>query len=159
MKAVVFELLAPEIEALVARETSPDDPLGKDSPVLAFFYAVYAELFASLGLATEIAFDAATKQRAFAAEEKAVVDGRIGLAEVFRLFGVLCDLYPDVLGVEYGGDDQDFEEVRAELVPELLSQLAETGSDLHNDTFAAAAQGTLRAYEAALRGPQAQGEA
>lgn len=158
MKAEVFDLLAPEIEALATRDTYPDDPLGKDSPVLAFFNAVYAEVFASLGLATEIAFDDATKQRAFAAEEQAVLDDRIGLAEVFRLFGVLCDLYPDVLGVEYGGDDQDFEEVRAELVPELLSQLAETGADLHSETFAAAAQRTRQAYEAALKGSQTQGE-
>ncbi len=46
-----------------------------------------------------------------------------GLDEIVRLFGELCDRWPEVLDLRYGGTRADFREFRTEFLPALLDAL------------------------------------
>lgn len=64
-------------------------------------------------------------------------------------FGALCDRWPDVLDVQYGGSQADFREFRTEFIPLFLDGLSEWASS--DADLVSKVTATRRRYARALR--------
>jgi hypothetical protein len=116
-----------EAQRLREHKSFLSDPLKGDRELVESTQQIFRQILRE-GLGLSIAsFSQDEKQEALEAldgvdESNETITGYI---EPFvELFAELCDQWPDVIDVSYGGSPSDFREFRVELVPALLEALA-----------------------------------
>jgi hypothetical protein len=109
---------------LDARKIRLGDPLGADSPVVNATKQIFRTVLGDeLGLRIS-AFDQDEKEEAAELQVDRSEDERVqALSEILDLFAELCDRWPEVLDLRYGGTRADFREFRTRFLPALLEAL------------------------------------
>lgn len=77
-------------------------------------------------------------------------DSGSAIYRLVQLYVDFCSSWPDVLNVSYGGSPADFREFRSELIPSLLSSLAEVSEEGHEAAVTAAIEKAKDAYDEAV---------
>jgi hypothetical protein len=139
--------------ALAGGEPLLGDPLGADSHIVEATKQVFRTLLrAELGLRAA-AFDQGEKEDALElqANRDAPDEDEGALDELVELFAELCDRWPEVLDLRYGGTRADFREFRTVFVPALLSALAQWSHEKKSDALTEQLEAVDRRYTAAVR--------
>ncbi len=129
----------PEILKAVTREAGLlseakkllGDPLGADSEIVDAIKQIFRQLLrAELGIKVA-AFSQDEKQEALERQIELEEDDvyHDWLPDLIELFEELCDRWPEVLDLRYGGTRSDFREFRVDYIPGLLSALQPWAGD------------------------------
>jgi hypothetical protein len=128
------------------------DPLGADSPIVNTTKQIFRTLLGDeLGLRVS-AFDQDEKEEALELQVDRSDDENVkALGEILELFGELCDRWPEVLDLRYGGTRADFREFRTRFLPALLAAL-EVWAKSRNDKSLAELSEVKQRYLKAIGG-------
>lgn len=101
------------------------DPLGADSPIVNTTKQIFRTVLGDeLGLRIS-AFNQDEKEEATELQIDRTDDEKVqALGEMLELFGELCDRWPEVLDLRYGGTRAEFREFRTRFIPALLFALS-----------------------------------
>jgi hypothetical protein len=127
------------------------DPLGADSPIVNTTKQIFRTLLGEeLGLRIS-AFDQDEKEEALELQVDRSGDEHVeALTDILELFSELCDRWPEVLDLRYGGTRADFREFRTQFVPALLDALKFWASDDTDAPLADALSGVEQRYREAI---------
>jgi len=129
------------------------DPLGAESAIVDATKQVFRSLLRQeLGLQAK-AFDQDEKEDAMELQAKRVAgdDDEGALDELVELFSELCDRWPEVLDLRYGGTRADFREFRTVFLPALLSTLVQWSHEKQAQIVTSQLKAISRDYEQAVR--------
>ena len=129
------------------------DPLDAKSAIVKTTQQMFRTLLGEeLGLRAA-AFDQSEKEEALElqAEREVPDDDEGGLDQLVDLFSELCDRWPEVLDLRYGGTRADFREFRTVFVPTLLDALRQWSYEKGDARLRERLDAVDRNYTAALR--------
>jgi hypothetical protein len=129
------------------------DPLRADSGIVDTTKQVFRTLLrAELGLKAA-SFDQDEKEEALElrAKRTTLESDEGALDELVELFTELCDRWPEVLDLRYGGTRADFREFRAVFMPALLSTLQQLFREKGSGETTSEVQKISRDYDEAVR--------
>jgi hypothetical protein len=146
----LFELVEKYAQELNDGKVSAEKPLKRTAGIVAFCQNFYLQFFqnvlnspiTSIGMpAKRVAARVAVERGdALSAETNALVSW----------FEELCDIYPDVLALGYGGSVAAFRRFHEEYIPTLLERIIEWASADGHDGVKDAAEAAQLSYQAAL---------
>lgn len=132
------------------------DPLRADSEIVEATKQVFRTILrAELGLRAA-AYDQGEKEEALElrANRDPPDDDEGALDELVELFTELCDRWPEVLDLRYGGTRADFREFRTVFVPALLSALTQWSYEKQEGSLVERLKAADRHYTTAVRGAE-----
>ena len=140
-----------EAKSLKAHKRRLSDPLKADKGIVESVQQIFRQVLGeSLGISVT-SFSQDEKEEVLAALDSIPDDeSREYLTPFVDLFGELCDQWPDVIDISYGGGPADFREFRVELVPGLLEALEEWANYKGREKFASRVKTVLSDYQDAL---------
>ncbi len=150
------DLLTPfrgEADELREHKHALSAPLRGDKALIESVQQIFrGVLRGSLGVEVT-SFTQDEKQEALDAVERLVEnedDAYEHVEPLVNLFGVLCDQWPDILDVSYGGSSAEFREFRVTFIPELLYALELWADGARDDLMAKATKQAVADYESAV---------
>jgi hypothetical protein len=129
------------------------DPLRADSGIVDATKQVFRTLLRSeLGLKAA-SFDQDEKEEALdvRASRTMLENDEGALDELVELFTELCDRWPEVLDLRYGGTRADFREFRTVFMPALLSTLEQLSHEKGSEKTTTELREITRDYDDAVR--------
>jgi hypothetical protein len=128
------------------------DPLGADSQIVNTTKQIFrAVLDKELGLRVS-AFDQDEKEEALELQlERSDQSQDESVDVILELFGELCDRWPEVLDLRYGGTRADFREFRTAFLPALLEALDLWAKERKDDALSNGVATLEQRYRKAIR--------
>lgn len=149
----VLKAVGEHASEMRAGEVLLGDPLRADSGIVNSTKQVFRTLLRSeLGLKAA-SFDQDEKEEALELRAKRATaeNDEGGLDELVELFTELCDRWPEVLDLRYGGTRADFREFRTVFMPALLSTLQQLFREKGSGETTSEVQRISRDYDEAVR--------
>jgi hypothetical protein len=151
----LFKFVTTYAEGLAAGKISPNAKLKVTAPIIVFCQNFFLQFFenvvgkpiTSIGTASKrvAATVMVTTKDTAPGEELALVQS----------FEELCDIYPDVLALGYGGSVASFAKFHERFIPRLLERIDAWAQTTTDDGLKSAAAESRERYEAALMAAQA----
>jgi hypothetical protein len=155
LKAVTEQANAVDEHAVALESGKPmlGDPLDAKSAIVKMTQQMFRTLLGEeLGLRAA-AFDQSEKEEALELQaDRDIPDyDEGGLDQLVELFCELCDRWPEVLDLRYGGTRADFREFRTVFVPALLEGLTQWSYEKGDAALSERLDAVDRHYTAAVR--------
>jgi hypothetical protein len=121
----VFDLLDPYIAAVENGEIDVESPVKRRASIAPFLETFFQQFFEA-GWNVEVkAIDQTAKVQATRVRLGLDRDTRSKTAKLIASFEELCDLWPDLLGSDYGGPPSELERFHKTYLPRLIRRISE----------------------------------
>jgi hypothetical protein len=137
-----------ESARLANKQQALDAPLGHKSELVHFVEQAFSQVFKKVLHLNVTSFTQEDKEKAVILVEE--LDPPPELASLVDSYVDLCDMWPDVLGFDYGGSAADFLEFRSEFMPLFLERLSEFAAASDQRTLAGGTSKALKRYSKAV---------